>query len=582
MSSPQVTPSPQQVDPQQYAEYLKAQVASQANTTGLTQMAPSTSGARPPTTMQNQDKPGPQQNQAFGPGQGGARKRESMQNLVKSVQGVAQQFGQYAEQKQQRQYEQVVTKFTSAISGVQQAQSQVQQGQQMLKQANELLQKNPQDPQAHQLVQQGQQLTQQGQTALKTNNSVLDDMRNDPKQHKVITKAFGVDDKNANSPERKAAASAIQKTMQVSPGTASTMAQLPQTQQLTPQAQSQQQARQAGVVGAPATGGQLLNAETKLSTTATTEEGKDERANARQQLTAAMNGQKYTDDGKLEPMTPEEISKNPVLSAKVGVQTTREDLNKATAELQRMKATALPEQLKLQEAKVSTLQGNLMMRQKEFGIKVQEEERKQLETANKIGAESSLTTPEGGKIELPGGKPLQSWAQQTVVQTQDRIAQVDALMDKLAPMKDNNQAGYLALDRLGYSMGFASPNGELGSEISNIELQRVVNAATILKGSSRAYAALSAAMIHTPNAFTDSPKLMYQKLQTIQSNLKDMQHDAIQYGQKNQHSSEMPGGSKSPPKVAPQTDFQELQGPNGPVKAHVVNGKWVDEKGNPL
>jgi hypothetical protein len=113
-------------------------------------------------------------------------------------------------------------------------------------------------------------------------------------------------------------------------------------------------------------------------------------------------------------------------------------------------------------------------------------------------------------------------------------------MQKLEPLKDNNQPGYLAMDRLGYAMGMGGENGKLAAEISNIELQRVVNAAQILKGSSRSWGALQAAMIHTPDAWKDSPQLMYQKLQTIQKNLSDMQQDAIQYGQKGQRSGEMP------------------------------------------
>jgi hypothetical protein len=528
MNDPQITPLQ---DPSQYAEYLKAQVASQANTTGLTQVAPNLGGARPPQQTQRQ-QPGAQQNQAFGAGQGGANKRQSMQNLVKSAQGLANQFGQYQEQKQQREYEQVIGRFTGATQGVNQAQAQIQQAAAALKQ-------NPQDPQA-------QQMLQQGQAALKQNQTILNDMANDKKAHKVITKAFGVDDKNADSPERSAASAVLKKQMGVGQGAAGILSQLPQTQQLTPQAQSQQQARQAGVVGAPASGTSLVNAASKAENTATTEAGKNERAGMKDQLTAALNGQKYV-DGKLQPMTVEEINKNPVLSAKIGVQATKMQLQQAQSALDKAKTSAVPEQVKMAEARVSALQGNLMMRQKEFGIKVAEEERKQLETSQKTGVSQIGMTPDGKSVDitpLTGGRPLNSWAQQTVVQTQDRLSQVNDLMNKLDPLKGNNTPGYLAADRLGYAMGMGGENGKLASEISNIELQRVVNAAQILKGSSRSWGALQAAMIHTPNAWTDSPQLMYQKLQTIQKNLQDMQTDAIQYGQKGQRSGEMPGQPK--------------------------------------
>jgi hypothetical protein len=523
-------------DPQQYSDYLKAQIAQQANTTGLTQMGPNTGGAQGPRQTQQQ-QPGAQSNKTFGPGEGAARKREAQQNLVKSAQGLANKFQEYTQAKQQREYEQTIGKFTQATQGINQAQSQVQQATAALKQ-------NPNDEQAKQTL-------QQAQGALKQNQTILNDMVNDKKQHKIITKAFGVDDKNADSPERAAAKAVLQKQMGVGAGPAGILSQLPQTQQLSPGAQSQQMARQAGVVGAPATQGQVLAAAEKEqgeagknTRAAGAEAGKDQRAQMKDDLTAHMNGQKYDDAGKLVPMSADEISKNPVLSAKIGVQGTKMQLQQAQAQLAQAKASAVPEQVKMAEARVSALQGNLMMRQKEFGIKVAEEERKQLETSVKTGAPTTGMTPDGKSVDISGvagGRPLNSWAQQTVVQTQDRLSQVDELMKKLEPLKDNNQAGYLAMDRLGYAMGMGGENGKLAAEISNIELQRVVNAAQILKGSSRSWGALQAAMIHTPDAWKDSPQLMYQKLQTIQKNLQDMQTDAIQYGQKGQRSGEMPG-----------------------------------------
>jgi hypothetical protein len=563
MSTTPVTPNPAPMSEtsglpggmQQYSDYLKAQVAQQANTTGLTQMGPNTGGSQAPATKQRQE-PGAQQNRTFGPGEGAARKREAQQNLIKSAQGLANQFGQYKEQKQQREYQQVLGRFTQATQGVNQAQAQIQQAGQALKQ-------NPQDPQA-------QQMLQQAQGALKQNQTILNDMANDNKQHKIITKAFGVDDKNADSPERAAAKAVMQKQMGVGPQAAGIMSQLPQTQQLSPQAQAQQQARQAGVVGAPATQGQILAAEGRVATeegkterAAASEAGKTQRATAKDQLTAALNGQKYNDKGEVVPMTADEISKNPVLSAKIGVQATRMQLQQAQADLDRAKTSAIPEQIKMAESRVSAAQGNLMMRQKEFGIKVAEEERKQLETSVKTGGPTTGMTPDGKSVDISGvtqGRPLQSWAQQTVVQTQDRLSQVNELMQKLDPLKDNNTPGYLATDRLGYAMGIGGENGKLASEVSNIELQRVVNAAQILKGSSRSWGALQAAMIHTPNAWVDSPKLMYQKLQTIQKNLQDMQTDAVNYGQKGQHSSEMPGQSKPAAKPSGNLTFDPTTG----------------------
>ncbi len=546
--------APQTENPTEQAQYLRALLAQQANTSGMTQMAP---GGQPtPPTQTHLDKPGPQSVSAVGVGQRGAHQRESMQNLVKTGQALASTITEAVQAKQQRQYQVTLGRYLDSVKGLNQAQGQIQQGQQMIQQAGEKLKQNPQDPQALQMVQQGKQMLQQGQQALQQNQTNLNDMANDSKAHKVIAKAFGIDDKNADTPERKALVQMMQKQTGLGPQAAGLMSRMPSTQQLSPQAQAQQQMVQAGVVGKPATQGQILAADTSLAKTELTEGGKDKRATMADRIKATLSGQAMSDDGTLRPMSADEIKANPVLNAKVNTAEARQQLAQAQAALAQARTSALPEQVKLAEARVAALQGNLMMRQKEFGIKIQEEERKQLETAAKIGQADNITTPEGQTLDLSkftGGRPLQSWAQQTVVQTQDRLQQVQRLKQKIEDLKlqDNNQPGFLATSRLGYAMGMTSDEGSLAAEISNIELQRVVNAATILKGSSRAYAALSQAMVHTPNAWVDSPKLMYQKLGTIESNLNDMQRDAIQYGQKNERSNEMPTtpapkGSTSP------------------------------------
>jgi hypothetical protein len=551
-TTPIPMPAPQTENPTGQAEYLRMLLAQQGNTQGMTQMGPSMQPVAP--TQQQVQKPGAQQTSAFGVGERGAHQRESMQNLVKSAQGLAGTITQAVQAKQQRTFQVTLQRYMGSVQGLQQAQSQVQQGQKMIQDATAKLKQNPQDPQALQMVQQGKQLMQQGQQALQQNQTNLNDMANDPKAHKVIAKAFGIDDKNADSPERSALIDMLKKSTGLNQNAADLMSRMPQTQQLSPQAQAQQQMVQAGVVGKPATQGQILAADTKMATTQISEAGKDERALLADRIKATASGQVVGDDGKVRPMTAEEVKANPVVSARLATQQARQDLAAAQAQLAQARTTAMPEQLKLMEARVATLQANAMMRQKEFGIKVQEEERKQLETAAKIGDASLVNTPEGQSIDISkftGGRPLQSWAQQTVVQTQDRLQQVKALEDKIKTLglQDNNQPGYLATSRLGYAMGISSDEGSLAAEISNIELQRVVNAATILKGSSRAYAALSQAMVHTPNAWVDSPKMMLQKLQTIESNLNDMQTDAVQYGQKGERSNEMP--TPATPKAKP-------------------------------
>lgn len=530
---------PSGVNPQAYGDYLRALAQQQANTTGLTQMGPNTGGATGPTSRQYQtDRP--MSAGRFGPGEGAARKRESMQNLVTSAKNIASTFAQKAKEKQQREYTTTITRYTGAVQGVQQAQAQVQQGQQMLNQAAQLLKANPNDPQARELVQQGQQLSQAGRSALQQNQTILNDMSQDKKAHKVITKAFGIDDKNANSPERQAAIQALQKQMGIGGPAAGILSQLPQNQQLSPQAQQQQMARQAGIVGAPASQGQILSAQTQMAKTEATESGKNLRADAKDKLTAAFKGMKYDDKGNLAPMTQEEIAKNPVLSSKMATDHARQDLMAAQTEVAKARAIGIPEQIKLAEGKLAIAQGNLGMRQKEFGLKVEAEARKRFETEMKMGGPQNVSTSGGSQdiSSITGGRPLESWAQRQIGETMPVFDQISALKSKIESLglKDNDTAGYLFLPRLAYAAGFGGEQGKMSQEISSLELSKVIGAARVLKGSSRALPALDKAMIHLPYAWKDSPKKMYQQLENIETNLKNLNQEALAYGQKYQNS----------------------------------------------
>jgi hypothetical protein len=120
-------------------------------------------------------------------------------------------------------------------------------------------------------------------------------------------------------------------------------------------------------------------------------------------------------------------------------------------------------------------------------------------------------------------------AQQVLMETEPTLQQVDQLIAKLEPLKDDNTSR-LTLPRIGYALGHASPEGSLADEISKLELDRVVAGARVLKGSSRAYQALELAMKHAPNSWVDTPKLMYNKLTNIRQNLADVENDAKSLG----------------------------------------------------
>lgn len=128
---------------------------------------------------------------------------------------------------------------------------------------------------------------------------------------------------------------------------------------------------------------------------------------------------------------------------------------------------------------------------------------------------------------------LTGTAAQNVVTAQ---AQIDInqplieLIDRLG-LKNNNSMGYLAWARLKYGAGKGTPGG-LADEIANLELTKVTSAANAMKGSSRAWAALSLALQHTPNVWVDSPFQIRKKLETIDQRLQAVIDEQRRFGTK--------------------------------------------------
>jgi hypothetical protein len=125
-------------------------------------------------------------------------------------------------------------------------------------------------------------------------------------------------------------------------------------------------------------------------------------------------------------------------------------------------------------------------------------------------------------------------AQKTIIAASPVMDQINGLLKDIDDLKlgDNNKSAYLLPARAEYAMGHASPEGSLGKDIAGLSLGSVVEAASVLKGTSRSVLALKKALEHTPNPWVDSPKLMKEKLQTIQARLKDVMDDAYKYGKK--------------------------------------------------
>lgn len=128
---------------------------------------------------------------------------------------------------------------------------------------------------------------------------------------------------------------------------------------------------------------------------------------------------------------------------------------------------------------------------------------------------------------------LSSTAGQQIASAQSQIdinKPLIELIDQLG-LKDNNQIGYLAWARIKYGAGKNTPGG-LADEIANLELTRVTSAANALKNSSRAWAALSLALKHTPDVQFDSPAQIRRKLETINQRLQAVINEQHQFGTK--------------------------------------------------
>jgi hypothetical protein len=142
-------------------------------------------------------------------------------------------------------------------------------------------------------------------------------------------------------------------------------------------------------------------------------------------------------------------------------------------------------------------------------------------------------------------------AQKTLMETVPVHSQIQGLMSQFESMKDDNTSGKFAEERLLYAIGQQSPIGDMAGKtndtIANLELNRVVGAARVLKGGSRSIEALNMAMKHLPNVWVDSPKLIYSKLSNLNDALQQIEDDAYTYGKK---SGVVPPQNATPPAPA--------------------------------
>ena len=162
-------------------------------------------------------------------------------------------------------------------------------------------------------------------------------------------------------------------------------------------------------------------------------------------------------------------------------------------------------------------------------------------------------------FKMSAENPLTPAGQQAIAEAQPVMQQLNRAQAMLESIKDDNMPFTTAPARLGYAVGMASDYSNL---INNLEMGKVIGAARVLKGSSRAIQALNIAMKHLPDPAKDSPKLMYEKIQNIKQNLADIQTAAATNERRYPG---MPEKSGQPAGVAP-------------VKGQVDPSKMTDEE----
>lgn len=136
--------------------------------------------------------------------------------------------------------------------------------------------------------------------------------------------------------------------------------------------------------------------------------------------------------------------------------------------------------------------------------------------------------------EAAKGQELTAGASKAIYTTMPTVAQANDLIkdiDKLG-LANNHTRMYLLKPYALYRLGDHGPTPTLAKDIAGFSLGSLTEAVSALGGSTRAYAALQIALIHTPNAMTDSPAQMREKLIEIRTRLNRIIGFARLYGTK--------------------------------------------------
>jgi hypothetical protein len=155
------------------------------------------------------------------------------------------------------------------------------------------------------------------------------------------------------------------------------------------------------------------------------------------------------------------------------------------------------------------------------------------------------TKPQGTASAVPPGvKSLGTAPSQTRREQEQQLTapalkdlrDTDAVLDlvhkvqaELSKNKNDNTPAKYFLPSLAYKLGYANE----ADLLSKLNIGQIVEAGRLIHPTgTRAVSVLDKAMIHTPQTWSDSPKLMYDKLKNIEDNLQDYRKETLKYGQK--------------------------------------------------
>lgn len=292
----------------------------------------------------------------------GAHQRASLQNLSGSVQNLVSTAVSIHQQQENKQLGQKFTTLTGSVKGVQAADE-------MAKNAQALLQADPNSVQGKQMQQQAQEMKQHNTTIL---NQLLDPNTPDGKKNiKLFNKGFGLDDKNADTPERAAAIQAMKSQSQnstqsqtpaqalpgamggatqvpgqagpqvsqqgsgLNEGAAKLLSQMPTGLQMSPQTQQQAEMVKAGLQPKAATGTAVLSNQEKSAQGLVTDQQKNDALQQKEAMQRERLG--LDDNGNPKPLS----SLPPAMQAKVASERATDDLKAAQAAYAQARSAAL-------------------------------------------------------------------------------------------------------------------------------------------------------------------------------------------------------------------------------------------------